>query len=194
MGDAACGEPVKEFMQRDRIRGGQRAVDGQRARHDAERPDRSGLEPKRLPDLAHKGGDRGFSAGAGDRHDGLGLTRIETRGGVSEGGAGVGNLDEGGVGDIGPAFGDDRGRAFGQRLADMLEAIVFRAREREEQVARPDLAAVKGEPRDRARGERAVRVLELQDVAQPSHRVKAHSLPVLSASAPYPSRAMMGNG
>ena len=127
MGDAACGEPVEELMERDRVRGGQRSVDGQRARHDAERPDRSGFMRKRLPDLAHEGDDRGFSAGAGDRDDRLGLARIEARGGVSEGGAGVGDLDEGGVGDFGPAFGDDRSGAFGQRLADMPEAVVLRA-------------------------------------------------------------------
>ena len=43
VGDAACGEPVEELMERDRVRGGQRSVDGQRARDDAERPDRSGF-------------------------------------------------------------------------------------------------------------------------------------------------------
>ena len=79
----ACGEPVEELMERDRVRGGQRSVDGQRARDDAERPDRSGFMRKRLPDLAHEGDDRGFSAGAGDRDDGLGLARIKARGGVS---------------------------------------------------------------------------------------------------------------
>jgi hypothetical protein len=170
MGDAARGEPVEELVQRDRVRRGQRPVDGELARHDAERPDRGGFEPKRLPDLAHEGDDRGLSAGAGDRDDGLGLARVKASGGVSEGGAGVADLDEGGVRDFPPAFGHDRRRAFRQRLADMLEAVVLRAGKGEEYVAGQGLPAVEREPDDGPRSERAVGVLELEDVAKPSHR------------------------
>ena len=192
--DAACGQPVEKLMQRDRIRRGQRSVDGQRARHDADRPDRSGLAPERLPDLAHEGDDRGFAAGAGHRDNGFGLTRIEARCSVSQRGAGVGDLDEGGVGGLRPTLGDNSGRAPLNRLVHMLETIVLCAGKRKEDVARRSLSAVERQPRNGARGERAIGVLELEDVAKPSHRPQAYSLPVLSASAPYPSRAMMGNG
>ena len=144
--------------------------------------------------MAHEGGDRGFSAGAGHRHDRLGLARIEARGGVSQRGAGVGDLDEGGVRRFRPTLGDNCGRALLHRLTHVIEAIVLGPGKREEDVAGRSLSAVERQPDNGARGKLAIGVLELQDVAKPSHRAEGHSLPVLSASAPYPSRAMMGNG
>ena len=157
-------------MQRDRIRRRQRSVNRQRARHDADRPDRSGLAPKRLPDLAHEGGDRSLSAGAGHRDDRFGLARIEARGGVSESGASVGDLDEGRVGGFRPTLGDNCGCALRHRFAHMLEAVVFRPGQREEDIAWRRLSAVERQPRNGARRERAIGVLELEDVAKPSHR------------------------
>ena len=168
--DAAPGEPVDEFVQGDGVRRRQRPVDGQRARHDADRPDRGGVLAERLPDLAHEGDDRSFSAGAGHGDDCLRLARIEARGGLGERGARIGDLDEGGVRDLRPALGDDRRRALRQRLADMLEAVVLHAGKREEDVAGRSLSAVERQPRDGPRSERAVGVLEIEDVAKPSHR------------------------
>ena len=168
--DVACGEPIEKLMQRDRVRRGQRSVDGQRARHDSDRPDRSGLAPERLPDLAHEGDDGGFAAGAGHRDNGFGLARIEARSGMSQCGARVRHLDEGGVGGLRPTLGDNRRRALLNRLVHMLETVVLCAGERKEDIARRGLSAVERQPRDGARGERAIGFLELEDVAKPSHR------------------------
>ena len=55
MRDAARGEPVEGLMQRDRVRRRQRSVNGQRARDDADRPDRGGLAAERR---ARSGGRR----------------------------------------------------------------------------------------------------------------------------------------
>jgi len=83
--------------------------------------------------------------------------------------------------------------AFG--LAQLFNAFYHRYPIlNEEDVARRRLPAVERQSRNGARGKRAIGVLKLEDVAKPSHRPCCHSLPVLSASAPYPSRAMMGNG
>ena len=192
--DAACGEPIEKLMQGDRVRRRQRSVYGQRARHHSDRPDRSSLLTERLPDLAHKGDNRCFSARAGHRDNGFWLAGIEAGSGMSQRGAGVGDLDEGGVGGLRPTLGDDCGRALRHRFAHVLQTIVLSASKREEDIARRRLSAVERQPRNGARRKFAIGVLELQDVAKPSHRAEGHSLPVLSASAPYPSRAMMGNG
>ena len=192
--DAVRGKPIEQLMQSNRVWRRQRPVNGQRARHDADRPDRSGFLTKRLPDLAHEGGDRSFPAGAGHRHGRLGLTRIEARRGVSKRGPGVGDFDECRVGDFGPTLGDNCGSALRHRFAHMLEAVVFRPGQREKDIAGRRLSAVERQAGNGALAKRAIGVLELEDVAKPSHRPRAHSLPVLSASAPYPSRAIMGNG
>ena len=168
--DAVRGKPIKQLMQSNRVWRRQRSIDGQRARHDADRPDRSGLSTERLPDLAHEGGDRSFSAGPGHRDDRLRLTRIEARRGVSKRGAGVGNFDEGRVGDFGPTLGDNCGCALRHRFAHMLEAVVFRPGQREKDITGRRLSAVERQPRNGALAKRAIGVLELEDVAKPSHR------------------------
>ncbi len=170
VGDAVRGQPIEQLMQRDRVRRRQRSVDSERARHDADRSDRSGLPPQRPPDLAHESDDRSFPAGAGHRDNGFGLARIEARGGVSERGAGVGDVHEGGVGGVRPALGDNRGGAFRHRLAHVPEAVVLGAGKREEDIARRGLSTVERQARNRAIAKRAIGVLELEDVAKPSHR------------------------
>jgi len=89
---------------------------------------------------------------------------------VSQCSADVGDLDEGRVGGFRPTLGDNCSRAFRHRFAHMLEAVVFCAGKREEDIAWGRLSAVERQPRNRARRERAIGVLELEDVAKPSHR------------------------
>ena len=126
--------------------------------------------PQRPPDLAHEGDDRGFAAGAGHRDNGFRLARIEARSGVSERGAGVGDVHEGGVRGFRPTLGDNRGGAFRHRFAHVPEAVVLGAGKGEEDVARRGLSTVERQARNRAIAKRAIGVLELEDVAKPSHR------------------------
>ena len=81
--------------------------------------------------LAREGGDRGFSAGAGDRDDCLALPSEKFCGRKRDGEASVCDFDEGRAGDVGRAFGDDRRRALGERFGGVLEPIVLDAAERE---------------------------------------------------------------
>ena len=146
MRDARVGEPIEGSMQLDRVRRRQRSVDGQRARDDADRAERGGLAAERTPDLPDEGRDRGLAAGAGDGDDGFGLPREEARGGARERGAGVGDPDEGRAGGGRRPLADDSHGPARERVADMLEAVVLRSGEREEDVARLDLAAVDAMP------------------------------------------------
>ena len=170
--DAARGEPVEKLVQRDRVRRRQRSVDGERARDDADRPDGRRLLAERLPDLAGEGGDRSLSAGAGHRDNGFGLAGIEARSGASERDAGVGDVNEGGAQGFRPALGDNRRRAVLDRLANVLETVVLHAGKREENVAGRGLSAVERQAADGARRKRAIGASELEDVAQPSHRLQ----------------------
>ena len=70
MGDALAGDVVELPVQRDRIRRGQRSVDGALRRHQPDGADAGRFVTEPLPDLAREGGDRGLAAGAGDRRDG----------------------------------------------------------------------------------------------------------------------------
>ncbi len=109
-------------------------------------------------------------------------------------GSRIGDLDEGRAGIGRLALGDNHRRSLRRRFAGMLEAIVPRAGERKENVARLNLPAVAGDSSDLARSKRIICVLQIEDVAKPNHSRAAYSLLTLSASAPYPRRAMMGNG
>ena len=95
MGDALAGDFVELPVQRDRIRRGQRAVDGALRRHQPDGADAGRCVTEPLPDLAREGGDRGLAAGAGDRRDGLRLPRIKFRRGQRQRAARVRRGDEG---------------------------------------------------------------------------------------------------
>src|SRR5208283_6012770 len=118
-----------------------------------------GLLPERPPDLSDEGCNRGLAAGAGDGDDGFRLAREEARGGVSEGGARVGDPDEGDAADRRIALGDNGRGASRQGVTGMSEAVVLRPGEGEKHVPRLHLAAVERDSADLARRERGVRVL-----------------------------------
>ena len=131
------------------------------------------------PDLAREGGDRGLAAGAGDGGDGRGLARIEARGGAREREARVVDAHERRTSETSGARSPTTDAApLASASRGMSEAVVLRAREREEDVARLDLAAVRRKaPRSRRSGERGVRGAEIENFGEPPH-----SLPTLSAS------------
>ncbi len=79
MRHAFAGDLVELPVQRDRIRRRQRAVDGALRRNQTDGADAGRGMPEPLPDLPRERGDRGLAAGAGDRRDGRGLPRIESR-------------------------------------------------------------------------------------------------------------------
>ncbi len=61
----------------------------------------------------------------------------------------------------------DRGCPRSQGIADILQAIGLGSRNRDKQIARPNLAAVRRHPADRKPGEaRVVRRIPIQQVAQ----------------------------
>ena len=169
MRDSCFGKPIERSVQLDRVRRRQRSIDGQRARDDADRSERGGLAAERKPYLPDEGRDRSLAARAGDRDDGPGLSREQARGGASERRARVGDPDEGRAGGGRLPLADDSDGPARQRVADMREAIVLRSGEGEEGVSRLDLAAVRRDAVDRARRERLVRVLQIDDVAKPRH-------------------------
>ncbi len=169
MSHPRLGEPVKRLMQRDRVRRGQSSVCGERARHDADSADRRRFPAERSPYLAHKGGDGGFPAGPGHCDYGLGLTGIESRRSMRERRARVGHLDEGRIRKLRLTLRDDHSRPLRRRLGGMPEAVVPRAREGEEYVALLHLAAVASNSSDLAGRKRTVRILQIEDVAKPSH-------------------------
>ena len=79
MGDAANGQFIKRFMQIDRPRRRQGAIMRAGRIDDANRTQRRSGMTTGPPDLAQKGDNRGFAAGAGDGDNRLRLTRIESR-------------------------------------------------------------------------------------------------------------------
>ena len=124
MGDAVAGDVVELPVQRDRIRRGQRAVDGALRRHQPDGADAGRFVAEPLPDLAREGGDRGLAAGAGDRRDGLRLPRIEFRRRQRQRAARVRRGDEGHA-DVARRrmIAGDRHRARGNRRIDEARAI-----------------------------------------------------------------------
>ncbi len=79
VGDAGIGQFRQQPVQFDRIGRGQLAVVVAARRNHAGRADACGCMPGLLPDLAGKGGDGGFSAGAGNGDHGFGLAREKPR-------------------------------------------------------------------------------------------------------------------
>ena len=177
MRDAGFGQPIERLMQRDRVRRRQRAVNRQRPRHHADRPERGRFEAEPAPDLAHEGGDGGLAAGAGDGDDRRGLAWIEARRGSCEGRANVGDAHEGRNLETRLALGDDDARASGRRQRSVREAVGLLARDGEEDVARFGLSAVEAKARDFTIRQCGVGPAEIEDFAEPPH-----SLPILSAS------------
>ena len=184
MSDARLGERLQRSVERHRIRRGQRAVDRDRPRNDADRAERRGFPADRRPDLADEGGDRGLAAGAGDRDDRLGLARIKPRRGPRQRQAGVGDLDE--------------RRAFGRRRRARRRSRSPRAEARRQRVSvrrpSPRRARRRRRParpcgcrrrRRRRAGPRARRPLpSIPRCRRAESCRRVYSLPILSASAP----------
>ncbi len=144
---ALAGEAVERLVQGDRIRRGQRAVVGTRRRDHAD-----GAEARRLvaagrEELAREFGDGALAARARDGDDRAGLAGKDPRCGQRQRPAGV---DDGAEDHLprkvlGPAsLRHHGGGAARQRIRDIAPAVLARARERDEDVARLHLARIEG--------------------------------------------------
>ena len=171
MRDARFGERLQRSVEGHWIRGGQRAVDRDRPRDDADRAERRQFPADRRPDLADERGDRGLAAGAGDRDDRLGLARIKPGRSPRQGQARVDDMHERCAFGRRPSLGDDRARPALKRVRNVSQSVVPRPGEREEDVAGLDLAAVEGHAGHGPTRERRVRRRQFHDVAEPSHAV-----------------------
>ncbi len=177
MGNAVARDLVELAMQRDRIGRGQRAVNGALRRHQSDGADAGRWMTQRLPDLPRERRDRGLAAGAGDGGDGPGLPRIKGRRRQRQRAARIGRVHERHA-DISGwwLIACDGRRAFRDRGIDEPRAVGLAARQREEQVARLDRAAVHGKAGDfDGLRRRTHRRLVAEQVA------KSHELPVRPA-------------
>jgi len=103
---------------------------------------------ERLVDLAREIGDRRFAAGPRHRDDGGWLARMQNRRGARQCQPGIGDLREGDAGrEVGRSFaGGDHGRcAARDRIRYKARAIGLRARQRHEDLAWRDFAAVESD-------------------------------------------------
>ncbi len=149
MRHAFAGDLVQRLVQRNRIRGRQRAVDRSLRRDEADGADACRRKPLPHPDLPGERCDRRLAAGAGDRSDSLRLARIEARRGQRQRATRIRRLDERNfAGNGGHLLTDDGGGAGGDRLVDELRTIRFGTGEREKQIAALHLAAVGGQSRN----------------------------------------------
>ena len=156
MSHAFAGELSKRAMQRHRVRSGERVVDLARRRDEPDGADARRRLAQGGPDLAGESGDRRLAAGAGHRRDGFRLAREEFRRRQRQCPARIADLDEGNP--IGQRhrwvpFGHDRRGPGRDRPADEPQAVVARAGERDEQIARSDGATVGANAREIERGE-----------------------------------------
>jgi hypothetical protein len=156
MGHAVPGQLGERAMQRDRVRRGQRAIDLAPRRDESDGADAGSGLSRALPDLAREGGDRGLAARSGDRGNGLGLAAEDARRSDRQRPARIADANEGRS--LRQRQGrhllrHDRNRAGLDRLLDEAQPVRLRARDRHEQVAGLDLAAVGG---DAAHVERVV--------------------------------------
>ncbi len=145
VGDPLPGQPVELGVEGHRIGRGQAAVFGALAADHAD-----GAEARRLlagggEDLADEDRDRGLAAGAGDGDEMLRLARVEARRHQGERPARLGSAEERNLRrqvEDGIVRGQHGNRPAADRLAGKAGAIGGRARQRREQVARHNLAAV----------------------------------------------------
>ena len=146
MGDALAGDFIELPMQRNRIRRRQRSVDGSLRRYQADGADAGRGMAEPLPDLAREGGDGSLAAGAGDGGDGRGLPRIKLRRRQRQRATRIGGADKrhAAVGRR-RMIARHRHRAGCDGSVDEARAVGLAAGEREEQIARLDRAAVRGE-------------------------------------------------
>ena len=149
MRHALAGQPIEFAMQRDRIRGGQRTIDGARGRHHADGADARGGMTEPLPDLAREGGDRSLAAGAGDGGDGRRLAWIESCRRERQRAARIRCRDKRDANMRGHLLSGHRNRTGSDRTLDEPCAVGLRTGEREKKIARLHGAAVHGEARDR---------------------------------------------
>ncbi len=173
MGHALLGQRIELLMQRDRVGRGQGSVDLTLARDQPDGADARRLVTERSPDLAREGGDRGLPAGSGDGSNNLRLVGEEFGRGERERMTGVVDLHEGNMGGkrcLRHPLRHDGRRARGERLCHEPQAVVLGTRDRHEQVARLDGAAVRAdavelEPRKArvADGIHGEQVLELHE-------------------------------
>lgn len=191
MGDAVARNLVELPMQRDRIRRGQRAIDGALRRNQPDGADAGGDMTEPLPDLAGEGGNRGLAAGAGHCGDHWRLPRIKFCRGQRQRAARIRRHDEGHATIArGGMVARDRNGSGGNRCIDESGAIGLAAGQREEQIARLyrpavhrealdlgrpcDLGRIGGHDRIRLRLDRGVIAEEV---------AKSHDLPVRPAQS-----------
>ena len=143
MRHAIARDLVELPVKRDRIRRRQRAVDRALRRNQPDGADAGGGMTEPLPYLARKRCDRSLAAGAGHCRNRCGLPRIETRRRARQRKARVWRHDKGHAGvALRRTVAGHRNRARSDRGIDEARTVGLAARERKEQVARLDGAAV----------------------------------------------------
>ena len=178
MGDALARDLVELLMQRDRVRRGQRAVDGALWRNQPDGADAGGGMAKTFPDLPRERGDRGLAAGAGHRRYCRGLPRVEFRRRQRQRAARIWCHHERHAAAACRMVACDRHCACGNRGIDKARTVGLAARQRKEQVARLHRAAVDGNARYLDRIARGVdRGIGAKEVA------KSHAVPVRPAAS-----------
>jgi hypothetical protein len=148
MRDAIARDLVELTMQGDRIGRGQRAVDSALRRHQSNGSDACRDMSEPLPDLARERCDGGLAAGAGDGGNRCGLPRVEFRRGQRQCAARIGRGDERHRNMRRRLISCNRHGAARDRRIDEARTIGLAACQREEQIARPDHAAIHGKARD----------------------------------------------
>src|SRR4051794_16070986 len=148
MRDALARDFVQLSMQRNRVRRRQRSINGALRRHQANGAYARRFLAEPLPDLPGEGCDRSLAAGAGDGCDGGGLPWIEFCRSKRQRAARIGRGDKR---HAAPALrrmiACHRYRAGDNRLVDEARPIGLAPGQREEHLARPDRAAIRGQAR-----------------------------------------------
>ena len=173
MRDAVARDLVELPVQCDRVRRGQRAVDGAFWRNETDGADARGVMAKTLPDLPRESGNRCLAAGARHRRDGVRLLRIKFRRSQRQRAARIFADDEGNARAFQPMVAcDSNGTGHNGRIYK-TRTVSLAARERKEQIARLHRAAVDGQPPHLDRIARSVdRGVSAKEVA------KSHAVPV----------------
>ena len=150
--EAVLGKPGETAVQIGRVGRGQRSRRLRMGRRHPQGAEAGRLAAQALPDLAREVGDRGLAVGPGHGGHGFRLPPEEARRQEREVAP---RVVVGHQGDSSPIVlqrrvggGEDRDRALVDRVVDIAAAVARAAGQGREEVARGDLAAIRGQPPD----------------------------------------------